>query len=101
MPAAILMSALAALVMQAAAPVPVPAAAAEPAGQPGMQPPVGKDPKEIVCKRVEVTGSRMAKRDCRSRAAWDELTDSSRRLAESMTNANTMTQFDAAPRAGK
>lgn len=41
---------------------------------------------EVVCKTVEVTGSRFPKRDCRSRAEWKAQTAAAKEFVDKATS---------------
>src|ERR1700722_5687091 len=63
------------------------------AAAPGAQVAAAKgpdDPNQIICKTVEVTGSRLgSKRTCRTRATWDDMARASREATESFQNSDT------------
>jgi len=61
-----------------------PAIASEPApAAPAEQGTQGKDPNRMVCKRVDVIGSRLqAKRVCRAASDWDSQSSSDRQSLE-------------------
>jgi hypothetical protein len=52
------------------------------------------DPNQIICKTVDVTGSHLgAKRTCRTRAVWEEITRASREQTENIQNSDTGTNI--------
>lgn len=69
------------LILAAAAMLPTPAFAQQ---APAEQPAAAAVPEKVICKKVEVTGSRLgAKKVCATKSQWDE---SARRAQEFTTN---------------
>ena len=51
--------------------------------------PAAKDPEEMICRNVESTSTRLGRvKDCRTRAAWEELARRGRDTADRMRSGN-------------
>lgn len=43
------------------------------------------DPDQMICKHITTTGTRFPTKDCRTRAAWNQLTADSRQAVRDLT----------------